>query len=517
MHNIIWIIVDSVRNYTCPAERMDERGRLAVMDELADKWVDFRTVVTSAPSTLMSMGTMFSGWPSYYVGSAFEDLRMSATGIRFVGPILARHGYRSFCVTHYRLGRECWAPIFDPVPRRLWPRGLKHRREWNNAQTNRVVFNLLNAEAHRPLFLFVHLECRWDPQIDQRVRDLLGVLEVEGLMDDSVVYLTSDHGYPDPGRQKEVARRRRELGMAAGEIAHDLVMTDDNVLIPLLVSCPGMAPRRIEQQICTLDYLPTALELAGVPERLAAPGVSVAPLMNGDAMPALEQRRVRIDGRFLAQKGRVTALRSRTHKYVIYPDENSGGCEEFYDLRADPLEVRNLARAGANGQGPELDAFRRAYRHEQDKAHAFLVEALGEKYRQQYAGLAAGGAPPRRVLYVRAGQPLFDELMERLLRRVFPDAVVRSSAPADLGDPEADDADLVSAAIATRLGNRALLRWLSRCRARRKLLVDVNVNVVRFSRLYFLSLFRRFWLKRSWYVREPMYFLCDVWAKLRGA
>ena len=48
MLNIIWVIVDSVRNYACPADRVDDRGRIPLMDELADEWIDFRTVVTAA-------------------------------------------------------------------------------------------------------------------------------------------------------------------------------------------------------------------------------------------------------------------------------------------------------------------------------------------------------------------------------------------------------------------------------------------------------------------------------------
>ena len=47
--NVLWIIVDSVRNYHTDA---DDRGRIDIMDDLAKTGIEFSTAVTSAQAQL---------------------------------------------------------------------------------------------------------------------------------------------------------------------------------------------------------------------------------------------------------------------------------------------------------------------------------------------------------------------------------------------------------------------------------------------------------------------------------
>jgi len=518
--NIIWLIVDSVRNYRCDAERFDDRGRLDVMDDLASEWIDFRTSVTSAPSTLMSMGAMFTGRPSYHVGTAFDGLAMSDCGLPTIGSILSKEGYKSYCVTRYTFGRECWRPIFEDIPRRYWPKGATHRKQWTNAQANEAIFNLVPTIENTPFFLFVHYTCRGDPLISDHVRRGLEFFQQRGLMDNSVILLTSDHGYPDPLRAAQVANRRRELGMSEGEISHDLVLTDDNVLIPLLVKYPGSRAQTIEQQICTLDYMPTALELAGVDCEHTGMGMSVVPLLNGHDMPEIESRKTRIDGRFMAQTGRITAIRSKTRKYVVYPDEtgDSGGAkEEFYDLEKDPLEVEDVLKRGAEGYEAEIAEFRDEYTRDQEQAHTFIVNFLAEKYRtQQKKYLADKPCEPKQILYIGINRALFDGLVVRMLEQVFPQAEVSSTSADGVNEHLDKQFDLVHAGIESKLGNKHLLMQVSKLHARKVFLIDLCGNIRPMTKHGWLGLLRVLWRKRYWYSREPMYLFSEVWEKLRG-
>ena len=513
--NIIWLIVDSVRNYRCQAERFDDRGRIEVMDDLTSTWIDFRTVVTSAPSTLMSMGAMFTGRPSYHIGTAFDGLDMSDCGLPTAGSLLGRWGYASYCITRYTLGRECWSSIFEDVPRRYWPRGATHRKQWTNAQANETIFNFVPTIGQAPFFLFVHYTCRSDPLISDHVRGALEFFERQGLMDTSVVLLTSDHGYPDPLRAQQVAARRRELGMSDDEVAHDLVLTDDNVLVPLLLKYPGSGPLRIDQQICTLDYLPTSMELAGLPPEDVGIGTSVVPLLRGEPMEQIESRKIRVDGRFMAQSGRVTAIRSKTRKYVIYPDQAGGPKDEFYDLGKDPLEVKDILKGKLNGYEDEIAEFREAYRRDQDKAHAFIVEFLAEKYRRQRRrALGKRRAEPLQVLYVGIGQALFDELVMKMLERTFPEAELSMALRGDLAEYEGRRSDVVHAAITSKLGNRKLFKKLFRLNTPGRVLIDLCGNVMPLTRLYHLNLLRVLWRNRRWYLQEPMYFFSEIRKKI---
>ena len=53
--NLIWFVVDSVRNYRSGG---DDRDKLELMYKMARESVEFETVVTTAPSTLMSGTTL---------------------------------------------------------------------------------------------------------------------------------------------------------------------------------------------------------------------------------------------------------------------------------------------------------------------------------------------------------------------------------------------------------------------------------------------------------------------------
>jgi hypothetical protein len=517
MLNIIWIIVDSVRNYSCAAERFDDRGRLDIMDDLAADWVDFRTVVTSAPSTLMSMGSMFTGWPAYHLGSAFDGLRISECGLPTICSCLKPFGYHSYCITHYTWGRECWGQIFDPLPKRLWAKGLTHRNEWTNAETNRALFHFLDNLACEPMFLFLHYNCRGDPRISHHVRMCIESLKDRGHFERSIIFLTSDHGYPDPLRREEVARRRKEIGLRADEVSHDLLMTDDNILVPLLVKYPGCSSMRIEQQICTLDYLPTSMELAGLRFTENVAGLSVVPLLRGEDMPQLKDRKVRIDGRFMAQTGRVTALRSPSRKYIVYPDRPETSREEFYDIEKDPQEVQDLVLTGTGGYEIELEEFRQVYQLDQERAREFQKQSLGGKYRRQMeARLGGRMSQIKRILYVRSGRPEFDDMAASIFGDVFPLADLVSVDRARVLNAANARFDLVHAGITSNFGISPLLKGIGSLGARHKLMMNLAMELVAFSRFEEILAFRGLWLKREWYYQEPMYFFREVWRKLRG-
>ncbi len=55
--NVIWILVDSVRNYKSGG---DDRDKLDIMEKIGPQCIDFETVVTSAPSSLMSFSAMMT-------------------------------------------------------------------------------------------------------------------------------------------------------------------------------------------------------------------------------------------------------------------------------------------------------------------------------------------------------------------------------------------------------------------------------------------------------------------------
>lgn len=513
--NIIWIIVDSVRNYACPADRIDDRCRISLMDELAETWIDFRTVVTSAPSTVMSVSAMLTSCPSYYLGASFVGFNLSHYNKPTIGSILKDNGYKTYFSTLLPNEREAWDDICDHIPRRLWPRGLTHRMEWSNPTITEVVKNVVADGLKEPFFYYVHYNCRGDEQVSENVRNGLKAFEDGGFLENAVVFLTSDHGYPDPFRLDEVRKLGNQKAFKHRRLPHDLVLTDDNILVPLLVKYPGCTPKRIEDQVCTLDYLPTTLELAGIKNYDSSHfyGKSIVPLIENKEMPELSSRKIRIDGRFLGQPGRCTAIRSATRKYIYYHDLPENQREQFYDLTKDSLEVKNILKAGVVGYETDLQEFRRAYEKEEEYGFAIQRDSIAKKYidelknrvgpRSEYSDM--------RVLYLRSNAWGFDKVFEGALRQIHGETNVHCLDISEVEKVLNEDYDLVLGLILGGGQTKKVFAILSRIKSNRKFLIDLSINIIPHSRIYmFYRFLNDFRSMRKYYLREPLY----LWDKI---
>ena len=108
--------------------------------------------------------------------------------------------------------------------------------------------------------------------LDEKIAGLLERLEVEGLAENLVVILFSDHG-----------ESLLERGLAGH---HHLY--EENLHVPLLVAAPGIAHRgrRIATPVSLVDILPTVLELAGIAAPSGLDGISLAGSLEGQEPPS---------------------------------------------------------------------------------------------------------------------------------------------------------------------------------------------------------------------------------------
>lgn len=107
---------------------------------------------------------------------------------------------------------------------------------------------------------------------DYQLERLVTRLKAEGRYGNTILVISSDHGYPAGGH-------RIMPGMSPGApYIHPFATR-----IPLMVLWPGHIPggRRIRTPVSMLDVLPTLLDLAGLPEPKLAQGQSLAPLLLG--------------------------------------------------------------------------------------------------------------------------------------------------------------------------------------------------------------------------------------------
>jgi len=345
--NVIWIIVDSVRNYHSDA---DDRGRLAIMDEVAEHSIEFTTAVTSAPSTVMSTSAMMTGVPAVFHSRTYMDFDYGKSDIRSLPLILQEEGYNIYCTIFFPDGRQYLGPMMGNICQDCWPEHANPTEFWSNDLINEILLELLEQGLKEPFFLYLNYNCRHDPQTSEKVGQGLRQLHENDLFADSVFVLNSDHGYPDPSRQISFVRRREQ--------GHDLIMTDDNVLTPLFISYPGCAPKKVTGMVSLLDITPTILDLLGKGCLFSVNGFPLhgRSLLGAIDGPADSDRIVRIDNRYVFQSHRTAALRNDRYKYVYSYDN---GAEEFYDLERDSLEMKNLACEG-NGH-IAVDTFRKKF------------------------------------------------------------------------------------------------------------------------------------------------------------
>jgi arylsulfatase A-like enzyme len=176
--------------------------------------------------------------------------------------------------------------------------------------------------------------------VDDDVSGLIDHLRETGRLDDTYVVFLSDNGY----------------GFGEHRLLGKGDLYDESLRVPLWVRGPGIKGGTIDRLTSNIDVVPTELAWAGV----SAPdgfldGTSFAPDARGQPDGPGPQEillrgcRTTIDsgqvcGGDVAGFGMAWGLRTTDHKYVLYED----GYQQVFDLRADPLELTNLAVDPAN-------------------------------------------------------------------------------------------------------------------------------------------------------------------------
>ena len=159
--------------------------------------------------------------------------------------------------------------------------------------------------------------------VDELVQALVGKLQNEGVLDNTYVVFTSDNGFHH-GEHRIKSGKEKPY--------------EESIRMPLLIRGPSVqAGTSTNRLTLNTDFLPTFTDLAGVTTPAYVDGRSLRPVLEGSATSwrtaiLLELRTTIYDG-IRTSDGR---------KYIEYGD----GFKEYYDLNADPYELRNLVYYG---------------------------------------------------------------------------------------------------------------------------------------------------------------------------
>ena len=167
-------------------------------------------------------------------------------------------------------------------------------------------------------------EVAWSDELVGRLDAALARL---GLTGDTLLVVTSDHG--------------EGLG-DHGEAVHGFFVYESTLAVPLLMRGPRIpAGLRLPVTVRSVDVMPTVLDLMGVmPASRAPSGRSLAGALRGGPSPPEEPTYAESLTPLLHFGwSDLRALREGRFKYIQAPRP------ELYDLRQDPQELHDLARA----------------------------------------------------------------------------------------------------------------------------------------------------------------------------
>ena len=158
--------------------------------------------------------------------------------------------------------------------------------------------------------------------VDEHVGTVLEAADNLGLMDETRVIYTSDHG--------EAAGHHGIMGKA-NHYEHALG-------IPLLMSGPDVPAGKVINQISSqVDLFPTIAEAVGAPlsdEDRSLPGCSLWPAVNGDD----QKRTAFAEYHAMGARNAGFAYRKGHHKLIYHV----GMPRQLFDLKADPFEEHDL-------------------------------------------------------------------------------------------------------------------------------------------------------------------------------
>jgi arylsulfatase A-like enzyme len=177
-----------------------------------------------------------------------------------------------------------------------------------------------------------HLIDRYDGEVayaDAQVGRIVDELEGQGLLDNTIVIITADHG--------EILYEHEYY------FGHDIALYDECLLIPLILYAPGLeaAGRRVKSQVQTLDIMPTVLDLLEMrwPDDLE--GKSLLPFIEGGG-EATSEYYFSETFPFPEKCAPRHAVRTADSKLIWKETKTGSMTKEFYDLASDPGETVNL-------------------------------------------------------------------------------------------------------------------------------------------------------------------------------
>jgi len=345
--NVLIVTFDTTR-YDRFGVTGDPEAKTPVVDALAARGVLFERAYASAPITLPSHTTIFSGLEPGAHGVHNNGRFRVPDKIETLAETLKRSGYEtaamvSAFVLDSRFNLDQGFDVYsDEVDAKSDPFSAMVPQREGAGTTDAALAWLAQRSGTAPFMLWVHYYDPHQPQTlalpfqgisdgyraeiaytdEQFGRLLAGVAEADGGRETLIVF-TADHG--------------ESLG-EHGEATHAILAYDSTLRVPLILVGPGIPVGvRTHTPARHFDLVPTILAALGLPTPEYLSGRNLlAELSNDDPAEIVSNFECR-ESEFSLGWQSIQGVRTERWKYTARPEP-----AELYDTIADPNEMQNL-------------------------------------------------------------------------------------------------------------------------------------------------------------------------------
>ena len=360
--NILWIVVDCLRNDRCDTE--NNPLSLNAWPKLRDNGVCFTQALSSASTTSPSFTSMLTSL--YHLNHGVYSIQGPPInpGITSLPEILAQNGYttnafmtgpllesigltKGFMQYQYRTRQET---IYSQ-----WGKNLFTSLENIAKQTNPWFTMLHFFEIHSPVQIEnisaapKHPEKKYDlgwQDLDKKIDQIISMVP-----EDTIIILTADHGEMliRRGHRSFGSYLKRKLRKLTNMYHrpedwryHGFFPYDELHRVPLCISGPSLPNKLVlNDQVRHIDIMPTLLELIGIAAPDNIQGRSLMPMIKGQKMssePAFLYTGHNDAVRYWY------ALRTENHKLIMPAGPlYTNNTIYLFDLKNDPDELNNIA------------------------------------------------------------------------------------------------------------------------------------------------------------------------------
>lgn len=269
------------------------------------------------------------GWDTYYdsmdveVTDEVPYIKASVLNAKVAAWLSKQKGDKPFLLwLHYMDVHEPYVPerkYVDAVDPSIDLTDDKMFALFKDVVLKRDVSDKKTVELLKKLYL-AHLR-----EIDEATKEFFGILEKMGLLEDSVIIITADHG--------------DEFGEHGG-LSHDGKMYSELLNVPLIIFDPSLTKGQVsETLVSNIDVPPTIAHLFGLEPVKTFAGHSLLPIedypVKGIYGEAKEKR-----GAHEKEDAKALYYYREDNLKIIYHEENDFW--EVYDLKEDPGELKNI-------------------------------------------------------------------------------------------------------------------------------------------------------------------------------